>query len=317
MCRRSVWSPIAAIAIDSRKVGADADRRGDLMGNRDQAVERGQRQEADQKPGERRPAPLAVAGEAEQRAHFAQRDDDRRHHRDAGQLGDGPELPGVAAALERRRDGLGDFVNRRSGPQAIGARRQMQKALRQRIGEHRQRAEHGDAGDRIGGVLVVAGRRGLCREHRRGAADRRADADQQRQSARDAERAADEDGEGQGRKQRDSDRRQAADAKLGGLARGDLKPKQDDREAQHEAQREGDAVARAGRRADGIVQDDAEKNRQDHRAERRDAGDEPQRESDAGEDRRQGEARRQSGNAAEACGGGDLGVETGHETNSW
>ena len=110
-----------------QKGGDDADRRGDLMRNRDEAVERCQREEADQEPGERRPAPLADAGEAEQRAHFAQRDDDRRHHRDAGQLGDGSELPGVAAALERRRDGLGDFVNRRPGPQAVGARRQMQK----------------------------------------------------------------------------------------------------------------------------------------------------------------------------------------------
>ena len=105
-------------------------------------------------------------------------------------------------------------------------------------------------------------------------------------------------------------------AKLGGLARCDLKPQQDDGEAQHEAQREGDALARDGRRADGIVQDDAEKNRQDHRAERRDAGNEPQHERDTGDGRRQDDARRQRRQAREASGGDDCGVETGHETNS-
>jgi hypothetical protein len=286
------------------------------MGNRDQTIERGQRQEADQEPGERRPAALALAREAEQRAHFAQRDDDRRHHRHASQLGDGSELPRVAAALERRRDGLGDFVNRRPGPQAVSARRQMQKALRQRIGEHRQRAEHRDAGDRIGGVLVVAGGRDLRREHRRGAADRRADADQQRQSARNPERAADEDGEGQRRKQHSRDRRQPIDAQRRRLARRDLQPEQDDGEAEDGAQRKGDALARGDRRADGIVQNHAEENRQDHRTERGDAGDEPQRERDAGDDRRQGETRRQGGQVPEACRGGNFRVETDHGANS-
>ena len=75
-------------------------------------------------------------------------------------------------------------------------------------------------------------------------------------------------------------------------------------------------TARGDWRADGIVQDDAEQNRQDHRAERGDAGDEPQRESDAGQDRRQGETRRQSGKATEARGSGNCSVETDHGTNS-
>jgi hypothetical protein len=64
------------------------------------------------------------------------------------------------------------------------------------------------------------------------------------------------------------------------------------------------------------VQDDPEKNRQDHRAERGDARHEPQRESDAGDGRRQGEAWRQGKETEKVGGLGDAHVETGHETNS-
>jgi len=48
----------------------------------------------------------------------------------------------------------------------------------------------------------------------------------------------------------------------------------------------------------------------------RDAGNEPQRKSDAGQDRRQGETRRQSGKATEARRSGKFSVETDHGTNS-
>ncbi len=211
----------------------DADRRGDLRAEwRSTLLSAARARKPIRNHGKGGLPPLAVAGEAEPGGHFAERDDHRRHHRDAGQFGDRSELSGVAAALKGRRDGLSDLVDRSAGPQAVGARRQMQEALRQRIGEHGERAEQGHAGDRVSRVVVLAAGRGFRRDHRRGAADRGADADQQREPARDAERAAHDEGEGQSRNERGGDHGEAAAAEFGGLPRRDLQAQQDDGEAQ-------------------------------------------------------------------------------------
>ena len=152
--------------------------------------------------------------------------------------------------------------------------------------------------------------------HRRSAADGRADADQQGEPARNAERPAHQNGEGQGRNERDGDHDERARAEVGGLTGGDLQTEQDDREAQQPAQRKFGAVPGRCWGADEILHDDADEDREDHRAERRDAGKEPQSKGESGDAATQSEPGREIGELDQGGGKGDLSLEIGHGTNS-
>ena len=171
-----------------------------------------------------------------------------------------------------------------------------------RIDEHGNGAEHGDAGDGIGDVLVRSVRHRVRGDHRRGAADRGSGRDQFRQLSIDAHQASKTDDEHEGGKESRHDHGQAAAADGDHLRRGELEAQHDDRRSQHRPQGEAHARLRQGRRAGKVVKGDADDDGQDHRAQGGHAGQEAQREGDERDRRRQRQAgQRVAGGLARRC----------------
>ena len=73
--RRLVCRPIAAMAMESRKVVAARIGSLTVLGDGDEAVDRRHGEKAEQEPRKRRLAADAVAGDAQTHAQFAQDDD--------------------------------------------------------------------------------------------------------------------------------------------------------------------------------------------------------------------------------------------------
>ena len=139
LCRRSrmlVSSPMAASDMVSRNVVTCAIENAPMVGDRDDAVERDQQEEAeheqrkDLQPAEFAPHRPRGRGET---AAIPNVSTSGRQHRDARELDRNGNLAGGRVDLERGRNDLRDLVNGRARPQTIGADIEMQNAEQQRI----------------------------------------------------------------------------------------------------------------------------------------------------------------------------------------
>lgn len=111
----------------------------------------------------------------------------------------------------------------------------MQQSGQQRISKHRNRPEHGYAGDRVRYILVMGIGDRVGGDDRRGAADRGTGGNELRQLAVHAKQLAHPDRKGEGCDQRCGNDSNIAAADLDHLRDRQLQSEQDDGDAQHAA----------------------------------------------------------------------------------
>src|SRR5262245_9574051 len=94
-------------------------------------------------------ADLPAAPRGRRPGRDAQGQNHGREQHNSRELGDRRDLAGALAVLKGGGGHLRNLVDGRPAPEAVGLSIEMQKMRKQRIDEHRDRAEDRDAGNRV------------------------------------------------------------------------------------------------------------------------------------------------------------------------